>query len=354
MTAISGTLTESLPVTDWLARAYRLDTGAFLGESYFTGSNYSVDCAGYSGLVAVALFANQGASWTGPKTQIVGDYTIPTNFANTPYFYKCTTAGTTDGTIGDSQFSGVVLLLHCNGANNSTSFTDVKGHTVTANGDAKISTAQSKFGGASAAFDGSGDYLSIPDSNDWDFGTTDFTVELNACFTSPASTQTLIGDYTPSLGWLLQRTSGGYLRFMNGDAVIANYAWTPTANQWYHLAVCRSGTSLRIFVDGSQIGTTVTDSTNFSGSTAPLLIGTLTSSLQPFNGYIDEVRVTKNARYTSNFAAPSAAFLDAAFFPGSEPSWPTTIGNTVTDGSVVWTCFSRLVQPLVQSPLIPA
>src|SRR3972149_9214360 len=61
------------------------------------------------------------------------------------------------------------LLLHMDGANGSTTFTDEMGQAVTANGNAQISTAQSKFGGASGLFDGTGDYLSVPASADWDF-----------------------------------------------------------------------------------------------------------------------------------------------------------------------------------------
>ena len=76
-----------------------------------------------------------------------------------------------------------VLLLHCNGVDESTTFTDSSGggvgspHTVTAVGNAQIDTAQKKFDTGSALFDGTGDYLSLEDSDDWDFGTGDFTVD---------------------------------------------------------------------------------------------------------------------------------------------------------------------------------
>src|SRR3990167_9675179 len=72
------------------------------------------------------------------------------------------------------------LLLHCDGVDAATSFPDVSAsaHTVTANGNAQVDTAQSKFGGASLIVDGTGDYLSVPDHADWDFGTGDFTVDF--------------------------------------------------------------------------------------------------------------------------------------------------------------------------------
>ena len=79
-----------------------------------------------------------------------------------------------------SAYENVSLLLFGNGPNNSTTFTDSSsyGHTVTPVADAKISTTQSKFGGASIYLDGSGDCLSLPDNaSAFDFGTGDFTIE---------------------------------------------------------------------------------------------------------------------------------------------------------------------------------
>jgi hypothetical protein len=74
-----------------------------------------------------------------------------------------------------------VVLLHMNGSDASTTFTDNAfgglGHTWTANGNAQIDTAQSKFGGASGLFDGNGDYISTPDSDDFFFSAGDFTFD---------------------------------------------------------------------------------------------------------------------------------------------------------------------------------
>ena len=80
----------------------------------------------------------------------------------------------------DEEFGNVSLLLHGDGTNGSTTIVDSSSSTkaVTAFGDAQISTAQSKFGGASIAFDGNGDYLTIPPSAKFEFGTDPFTVEF--------------------------------------------------------------------------------------------------------------------------------------------------------------------------------
>jgi hypothetical protein len=79
----------------------------------------------------------------------------------------------------DPYRSQVSLLLHGDGTNGSTTIVDSSPSpkTVTAVGDAQISTAQSKFGGASIAFDGNGDYLDASSSNQYAIGTEDFTVE---------------------------------------------------------------------------------------------------------------------------------------------------------------------------------
>lgn len=219
---------------------------------------------------------------------------------------------------GDASFASVSLLLHCDGSNGSTTFTDSGpgAKTVTATA-AQISTAQSKFGGASALFNGSSARLSVPASADFDFGTGDFTIEIWARFASHTTVQTLFGNYQNSTnGWSLQRRSDtNTIRLGNGDTALIDVSWTPTDNTWYHLAVCRSGTSLRAFVDGSQVGSTATSSDNISGSTNELLVGALYfgSFVQHFNGYIDDLRITKGvARYTSNFTAPASAFLDYA------------------------------------------
>src|SRR5690554_1699309 len=80
----------------------------------------------------------------------------------------------------DPYFASVVLLLHGDGTDGSTTITDNSGsaHSPTVNGNSQIDTAESQFGGASVLFDGSGDYLEYADSADWDFGTGDFTVEF--------------------------------------------------------------------------------------------------------------------------------------------------------------------------------
>jgi hypothetical protein len=218
--------------------------------------------------------------------------------------------------MSDLYYYNTVLLLHGDGADASTTATDSSNapHTLTAVGNAQLDTAQSKFGTASLLFDGTGDYFTTPDSADWDFGTGDFTVETWARFSSHTTIQTLLSNYlNAGTGWVFQRRSDtNILNFGNGDASLISASWTPSDNTWYHLVACRAGGVLRLFVDGAQIGTSASDTTDISGSTTTLLVGTLSAASQPFAGWLDDLRITKGVgRYSANFTPPTEAHPDA-------------------------------------------
>ena len=227
-----------------------------------------------------------------------------------------------------------VLGLHCNGTNGSTTFTDVHGKTVTANGNAQISTAQypALTGKTSSGyFDGSGDYLSTPDSADWDFGTGDFTIRIRARFSSHTTNQTIVSNYQNSTtGWTIQRRNDtNSLRlYLAGDTPAIDVSWTPSDGVWYVIEFLRIGTSLQARVDGAQVGSSVTDSTNISGSTNPLIVGSLYSGgsyIESFNGYLSELEIVKGAVISASDYTPSTApFVD------SSPEIIDKAGNTVT------------------------
>lgn len=83
-----------------------------------------------------------------------------------------------------------------------------------------------------------------------------------------------------------------------------------SATTWTHIALCRSGSSTRLFLDGVQTGSTYTDTNNYLGPANRPVIGASGLSLggSALNGYIDDLRITKFARYTANFTPPTAAF----------------------------------------------
>jgi hypothetical protein len=218
----------------------------------------------------------------------------------------------------DPNFANVSLLLHGDGANGSTTIIDSSPSpkTVTAFGDAQISTAQSKFGGASILLDGSGDYLSTPHTSAYDISSGDFTLE---CWIRPVSvsvSQTFISTRPQGNNGFIFRQNNTSLLFAFIGASAANTTSPETllANTWHHVAATRFGNDFRVFVDG-QAGTVKTTSANGIPSTSTTLhIGVEVVNLlnNPFNGYIDDLRITKGvARYTANFTPPTAPFPDA-------------------------------------------
>lgn len=219
------------------------------------------------------------------------------------------------GGSSDPNFSNVALLLHMEGANGSTTFTDnsPRPKDVTPFGNAQISTAQSQFGGASASFDGSGDYLQVATGTDFEFGTGDFTIEFWLRLNNASAQQNIYESRVsteasrPVIGF-----NAGTLRYLNGGTIDRITSGTLVANTWYHVAVARFGTNTRMFVNGTQAGATFTDTTNYGVGAGRPLIGSFAGTAAFLNGFIDELRVTKGvARYTANFTPPTAPFPDA-------------------------------------------
>ena len=216
----------------------------------------------------------------------------------------------------DPYWDNVVLALDFAGANNSTTFTDLTGrHSLTAVGNAKISTAKYKFGGSAGIFDGTGDVVSIPDSADWDFGTGYFTIEGFVWFNSVAANQCILSQYDSTLGIIVEWYPTNEIKlYKGGSTLIASFPFTPTIGQIYHFAISSTGTNLMCFIDGIQSGSTVTYSTDFTGSTKPLVIGGTYfngSYVYCLNGGIDDLRITKGvARYTTNFTVNTSSYFE--------------------------------------------
>jgi len=185
--------------------------------------------------------------------------------------------------------------------------------TVTAAGNAKVSTAQSKFGGASALFDGTGDRLDITSSADLAFGTGAFTIEFWVRFVGRAGNQTFIDFRSGSnINILFGNDGGSVFLYVNGGYRIGRSGTQFAAdNTWYHVALSRSGTSTKVFIDGTQVLSTYTDTNSYVGND-PSIGENWRSSGFGVNGYLDEFRISNIARYTANFTAPTAAFVNDA------------------------------------------
>jgi len=211
---------------------------------------------------------------------------------------------------GDPYFSNVSILLHGDGTNGSTTFTDSSSnnHTLTVNGDTQISTAQSKFGGSSMYFDGTGDFLTVSDSS-LALGTGEYTIELWVYILSAAALEAIASCGTSAGGsWQLRFGNNGIIDFRVGTNT--KLSATISFNTWHHLAVTRDSSNTgRMFLNG-----TIEDSSTFTNdhSQDALKIGVNRSVGNYFDGYIDDFRITKGvARYTSNFTPPTEPFPDS-------------------------------------------
>lgn len=204
------------------------------------------------------------------------------------------------------------LMLHMNGIDTSTTFTDsstVNPKTATANGDAQIDTSQFKFGGASGLFDGTGDYLSIPDDNDFDLGTGDFTVDFWVRF-SGALTNKKLYEHGGGAGGMSIRTDATPDLMVNLAAGAYTFAWNPSANIWFHVALTRNGTNLRAFIDGVQAGITETSNDNVTNA-AIVTLAADNGGAAAFPGWLEEFRLVKGtAVWTANFTSPSSEYTD--------------------------------------------
>jgi hypothetical protein len=179
-------------------------------------------------------------------------------------------------------------------------------------GNAQISTAQSKFGGASMAFDGSGDSLIAPANAIYSFGTGNFTFECWLYINSlPGG---VAGIFDTGTGVNASRfsvvlySSGKIYVDNNTNLLISNTSLA--AGQWYHIAVVREGTGTsqtKMFING-VLDVSGTVSTNFSSSNCR--VGQTIDNFS-LNGYIDDLRITKGfARYTSTFTPQRSQWQD--------------------------------------------
>ena len=265
-----------------------------LGSGSLTSISASAVGGGFTNIFYAVVFVPSGVS--------------DTNFAN-------------HVVVNNIISKGLVLAIPMDGVNNGTTFTDLSANVrgsgitkaITRFGDTKTLTAVSKYYGSSGFFDGTGDYLSIPDSNDFNFSSGNFTAECWVYPTASPSQPILVGQWDGSgggtgLSWvmLLSNDSNRYLRAAissNGSGVDFDLISSTSLglNQWNHCAFVRNGSTFTLYLNGVSVAST-TNSNALFNATNPLTIGASSAGSQPFTGYIQDVRVYKGvSKYTSNF-----------------------------------------------------
>ena len=206
----------------------------------------------------------------------------------------------------DPDFASVVLLMHFDGADGSTTFTDnsSSAKTLTAVGNAQLDTAQQRFGTASGLFDGSGDRVTAAASTDFEFGSGNLTLEFFLRLTGPNNFGIF---YTEDGNTSLHFDASRWVWRANNTNVFVTTD-TPSLNTWYHIALVRNGTTTRVYRNAVIVATGT--SVNCANTNSAIRIG---GGYQQLNGHIDELRITKGvARYTAaGFTVPTAAFPDS-------------------------------------------
>jgi hypothetical protein len=223
-----------------------------------------------------------------------------------------------------------LLLIHANGTNATTFFEDDNGVRapigLAAGNNAKISTAQSKFGGSSIEFDGNDDFVTV--SGLPSYANSNYTFECWARFDILPHNQTLGGgaymlvNFASGNEYVLINRSGTGSQVAIQIAHAGNYGtFTKSGvnyaiNTWYHIAVVRNSGVFKVFFNGIELTTFINDSgfTN-SGRTQNISVsqlGKFSDSRGSWDGYMDEIRISNIARYTGDYTPPTAPHVNDA------------------------------------------
>jgi len=199
------------------------------------------------------------------------------------------------------------LLLPLNGPNGSKVVLDSSptGAVLAAGSSMQISTTTSVFNGSSLYFDGTAASLDVIPGT-LGYGSGDFAVELFANFSS-LGVRTLVAVRNDPVGWTFRHT-GSALEFNANGGVNTAASWVPVVGKWYHLAVNRSGSTIKLFVDGVPLSLSGggTDSSDLSGGITTVGYSTLLGN--PFYGYMQELRISNVSRWATNFAPPARPY----------------------------------------------
>jgi|TARA_B110000285_G_scaffold228411_1_gene291355 hypothetical protein len=250
--------------------------------------------------------ANNGANWTEAAS-----YGTATTFSGSIKQVKLGKTTVTAGTqvaLKAVWANQVATVAGGTSPIDSSEFLSGSNHTLTAVADATTSTTIKKFGTQSMQFDGTGDWYTVPDGSWADLGTGDFTMEAWVYYTSGSGFKAIIGSGNwggPDYNWSWDmNASNRYPRFSmyNGSSeALVTMATAITASTWTHLAVCRSGGTITQYLNGTANGTTIASTQNVA-SAGVVYIGNQSRGV-PWQGNLQEVRMSNNARYTGNFTS---------------------------------------------------
>jgi alpha-tubulin suppressor-like RCC1 family protein len=263
--------------------------------------------------------AFQSLSWTNISAGL--SYSLAVDATGYLYGWGIGTSGQLGDTTAISKSSPVLV------STKRTNFADTStNNTLTAVGNAYIGgvnpfsspyNATATYGGC-GAFDGTGDYITTPvSSNNSGFGTSDFTIEAWIYPSAAATNITLVssnysyGTGAGNWGFYFGVGSASTMYFNSGAANTgathaSSTTVTITARTWTHIAYVRGSGIGRFFVNGTKLGTDVSDTSNYSSTAGTLYIGSMADGTYQMNGFISNLRITNGiAVYTGNFTVPT-------------------------------------------------
>ena len=216
----------------------------------------------------------------------------------------------------------VVLLIHSENTDAENDFWDAspsdENHDPQAQGYVQHDDSTSKFGNSSIVFvPASNDYLTVPNSTEFDFGSDDFTIEFFIRRNATGSQQTVINNWTPggtpySGGFSLELTTSGYIYFYwdygpDLHSITSTGTITDTST-WHHVAVVREGSSISIYIDGSRDNTAAISDT-IDTTSSDLYIGRYSTGTAELSANLDEVRIKLFAEYSgTTYTVPTRPF----------------------------------------------
>ena len=220
----------------------------------------------------------------------------------------------------DPYFNNVVLLLHFTGANGSSTFVDSSKYarTQSSSGGNQLTTTDFVYPDASGI-----DIATLPikfsASSDFSFPAgTDFTIELRVKTTQPVVAASIVGRQSGASNnrWFLGITDQlappyRYSWYYSGSEILTDP--TPggvSFGSWEAIAICRIGTTTRLFRNGNLVATLLNDINDYT-DTNELGIFAQPDASVPMNAgtLIDELRITKGVgRYTANYSLPVNPF----------------------------------------------
>lgn len=215
----------------------------------------------------------------------------------------------------DPYYGNVTSLLHFEGLAGSSTFVDEKGLSWVAT-NALLSNSVVKFGGTSGYFSGvkTGEkypHLATPGAP-FALGSQAFTIEAFVRPTAASGPNHIVGSHIAGVNcdWLLYLNNGKLAFHWNANKDLTTAVAVPL-NTWSHVAATRSGSTLRLYLNGALAGTATVSGSIGSGTGNPVTVGAdARGTGAPFNGHIDDLRVTQGTdRYPGSFSAPVATFV---------------------------------------------